>query len=81
MRLYRGKEAGNGHVNVAVTYGCMGNVGQSLGNFQKALEYYEKSLEIYLKSYGGTHASVTTTKKNIGIVHGEMGDQITAKAY
>jgi tetratricopeptide (TPR) repeat protein len=32
-----------GHVNVAVTYGNMGNVEESLDFFQKSLEYHEKA--------------------------------------
>ncbi len=52
-----------------------------LGNFQKALEYHEKALEIRIKSLGPHHVAVATTKKNIGIVHGTMGNQTTAKNY
>jgi hypothetical protein len=40
-----------------------------LGNLQKALELYQMALEIELKCFGGAHAGVAATKKNIGIVY------------
>ncbi len=55
-----------GDVNVATTYGNMGNVEESPDNFQKALENHEKALEIRLKTCGIHNVTCATAHANIG---------------
>ncbi len=55
-----------GDVNVAVTYGNMGNVEESPDNFQKALEYHENALEIRIKTCGIQNVTCATAHANIG---------------
>ena len=63
------KLLGPEHPSVAVTYGNMGLVYDSMGDFPKALEYHNRDLEIKIQVFGPEHLVVAETKTNIGSVY------------
>ena len=53
---------GHNHPDVAMTYGNMGCVYDSMGDFPKALECHNRDLEIKLRVFGPEHLLVADTK-------------------
>eukprot|EP00961_Rhodomonas_salina_P198038 2672314-Rhodomonas_salina.1 len=49
---------GRNHIDVAKSYGNIGNVYEKLGENTKALEYFNRGLEIKVKNLGHDHIDV-----------------------
>ena len=63
------KKQGRKHVDIAATYGNLGNIHLGLGDLEKAKSYYELALVIIHDMGEHEHVHVATTYNNLGDVH------------
>ena len=66
-------------MDVARTYGNIGNVLERQGKLQEALESNQKALEIFRTSLGDSHVSSANTKYNMALIHRNQGENNQAR--
>ena len=59
----------------------VGAVLDDQGKYDDAMQSYTESLALKVRCFGTEHASVATSRQNIGIVYHNKGDLTTAKKY
>ena len=72
---------GHDSLDVAKSYGNIGNVYNRRGKYEEALEYYQFSLGINIGVFGSDHPDVATSFNNIGSVYHSQGQYEQALEY